>query len=266
MGSPMYRQIAEDLRSQIERGQLEPGQQLKTELELRERYNASRNTVRDAIKWLTALGLVETKPGQGTFVTRKIKPNIMDLTGDPEAPSLQWQADDSAGQTDKHDRLADPQVELQKASHIVSHQLGIYEGAQVVSRRQRRYILDSAGSIQTSFYPMDFAHRGADKLLQAEDLKDGSLSYLEQTLGLKPAGYRDWITVRTPDANETAFFNLPQDGRVEVFEVSRTAFDGNGMPMLLTVTVFPTDRSQFVVNVGEVPKDATLPETGSDNP
>ena len=83
MANPMYRQIAEDLRAQIESGQLEPGQQLRTEIELREHYNASRNTVRDAIKWLTSLGLVETKPGQGTFVVQKIDPFVTTLTGDP---------------------------------------------------------------------------------------------------------------------------------------------------------------------------------------
>ena len=74
MADPMYRQIAEDLRRQIEAGELAPGAQLRTELELREKYNASRNTVRDAIKWLITRGLVETRPGQGTFVVQKIDP------------------------------------------------------------------------------------------------------------------------------------------------------------------------------------------------
>ena len=40
MLSPMYRQIAEDLREQIGSGGLRPGQQLQTELDLRERYGA----------------------------------------------------------------------------------------------------------------------------------------------------------------------------------------------------------------------------------
>src|SRR6478609_7924864 len=84
MASPMYRQIAEDLRTQIEGGVLDPGEQLRTEVELREHYGASRNTVRDAIKLLTALGLVETKPGQGTFVVRKIEPHVTTLTTDPK--------------------------------------------------------------------------------------------------------------------------------------------------------------------------------------
>ena len=83
MSDPMYRQIAEDLRAQIESGKLEGGMQLLTELELRERYGASRNTVRDAIKWLMNLGLVETRPGQGTFVVQKIAPFVTTLSDDP---------------------------------------------------------------------------------------------------------------------------------------------------------------------------------------
>jgi DNA-binding GntR family transcriptional regulator len=46
MVEPMYLQIAEDLRHQIEAGELAPGDQVLTELELRERYGASRNTHR----------------------------------------------------------------------------------------------------------------------------------------------------------------------------------------------------------------------------
>ena len=64
MADPMYRQIADDLRRQIESGELPPGAQLRTELELREEYNTSRNTVRDAIKWLITRGLVETRPAR----------------------------------------------------------------------------------------------------------------------------------------------------------------------------------------------------------
>ena len=60
----MYLQIADDLRIKIETGELAPGAQLPTELELRERYEASRNTIRDAIKRLISLGLVETSDGK----------------------------------------------------------------------------------------------------------------------------------------------------------------------------------------------------------
>jgi len=257
----MYRQIAEDLREQIESGGLQPGQQLRTELELREHYGASRNTVRDAIKWLTTLGLVETKPGQGTFVVRKIDPYVTNLTANPKVPTLYGEVDDSAagesvGKTKERVLLStDPQVEIQKAPASVATQLQVTEGSQVISRHQRRYIDGTPYSLQTSFYPMGFVLKGADRLIQADDIAVGTVKYLADTLGLKQVGYSDWIKVRAPDANEAAFFNLPQDGRVGVFEVFRTAFDQTGTPMRLTMTVFPTDRNQFVVNVGGVPED-----------
>src|ERR1700749_557702 len=82
---PMDHKITEDLRTQIESGALKPGAQLPTELELRDQYDSSRNTIRDAIKRLTSQGLVETRPGQGTFVTRRIDPFVTILSGNLQA-------------------------------------------------------------------------------------------------------------------------------------------------------------------------------------
>jgi GntR family transcriptional regulator len=60
--------------------------------------------------------------------------------------------------------------------------------------------------------------------------------------------------VRTPNPTEEDFFKLPSDGRVAIYEIFRTAFDGNGVPMRLSITVYPADRNQFIVNVGKVPE------------
>src|SRR5579871_3274978 len=128
MANPMYRQIAEDLREQIESGQLQPGQQLQTELELREHYDASRNTVRDAIKWLTNLGLVETKPGQGTFVTQTIDPFVTTLTGDPKTGVGGDEGASYGSEVDKQKRRpkrSPVQVEIQRASDGMATALGI---------------------------------------------------------------------------------------------------------------------------------------------
>jgi GntR family transcriptional regulator len=258
MANPMYRQIAEDLRGQVESGDLEPGQHLRTEIELRDHYGASRNTIRDAIKLLTAWGLVETRPGQGTFVARKIERYITTLTGSPKVPILYGEVDHSAtGETSGSERSlysTDPQVEIKKAPDGIARLLQIAEGSQVISRHQKRSIDGTPWSMQTSFYPMGFVLKGADRLIQADDIAIGTMKYLEQTLGLQQVGYRDWITARTADATEASFFNLPPDGRVNVFEVFRTAYDQTSTPTRLTVTIYPTDRNQFIVNVGDVPE------------
>jgi GntR family transcriptional regulator len=263
MTNPMYRQIAEDLREQIESGKLKPGQQLQTELELRERYDASRNTVRDAIKWLMNLDLVETRPGQGTFVVQKIAPYITTLSGDP------WAGEGAAYpfQVSKQGRTpstTDPQVEMQRAGSGIADELLLEEGAPVISRHLKRFIDETPWSLETSFFPQGFVLRGADKLLLADDIKEGAVQYLNATLGLRQVGYRDWITVRAPNTTEADFFRLPPDGRVAVFENFRTAFDQTGTPMRVTVTVFPIDRNQFIIEIGDVP-EPRVPQSPKDH-
>jgi GntR family transcriptional regulator len=98
---------------------------------------------------------------------------------------------------------------------------------------------------------MEFITKGATRLLMADDIAEGAVRYLAETIGVTQVGYRDWITVRVPDANEQVFFGLAHDAAV--FEVFRTGFDQTGTPLRVTVTVRPADRNQFIVNVGDVP-------------
>jgi GntR family transcriptional regulator len=260
MADPMYRQIADDLRQQIESGDLEPGQQLRTELELRERYVASRNTVRDAIKWLTTLGLVETRPGQGTFVVKKIDPFVTTLTRKEGAVGEGGQSTSVLSQIGKSllPVSSDVRVEIQGAPEHVATQLRLTPGTEVISRHEQRHIVPEVGprkpySLQTSFYPVKFAEEGADRLRSPRNIEEGAVQYLREKLGIKQVGYRDWITVRAPNEVEAGFFRVPTDGRIAMCEISRVAFDGNGNPIRLTVTVLPADRNQLVVNVGDVP-------------
>jgi GntR family transcriptional regulator len=270
----MYLQIADDLRSRIELGEtlppesddpaavepdgqlpavLRPGSRLPTELGLSDAYSASRNTIRDAIKRLASLGLVETRQGQGTFVTQRIDPFVTVLSTDPLAPTgaegATYLSDVSS--KDRRPRVTVPKVEIQTPTAEVGRRLRVPPRSQVVSRHQRRYIDEIAWSLQTSFYPMEFITKGATRLLMDEDIVDGTVRYLAEALGIRQVGYRDWITARSPDANEQRFFGLAHDATV--FEIFRTAFDQTGTPLRVTVTVFPTDRNQFIVNVGDVP-------------
>ena len=132
----MYLQIADDLRNRIELGAtlptesgdtaaveadgqlpaaLPPGSQLPTELGLSDAYSASRNTIRDAIKRLASMGLVETRQGQGTFVTQKIDPFVTALSTDPLAPTgaegATYLSDVSS--KDRRPRVTVPTVEIQ---------------------------------------------------------------------------------------------------------------------------------------------------------
>jgi GntR family transcriptional regulator len=249
---PKYRTIADEWRDKIESGELGPGSQLPTESELIEQHEASRNTIRDAVKWLIARGLVETRPGQGTFVPKKHDPFITTLSEDPETgfgggEGIAYMAEVTASK--RTPWASEPQVEVQLAAGEVGAELQLEETAPVVSRHQQRYIDETPWSLQTSFYPMQLVERGALLLIRPTNIEPGAVSYLKETVGIEQARYRDRITVRPPNEKEAGFFKLPDDGRVAVFVTYRTAFDKAGHPFRLTVSVFPADRNQFVINV-----------------
>ena len=63
-----YRKIAEDLIGQIRSGRVPVGGVLPGELQLMEDFGASRHTIRDALRQLEELGLVERRRGVGTRV------------------------------------------------------------------------------------------------------------------------------------------------------------------------------------------------------
>jgi GntR family transcriptional regulator len=257
VAQPMYQQIADDLRRQIEAGSLRPGQQLPTEILLREQYNASRNTIRDAVKRLMSLGLVETRPGTGTYVTSKIDPFVTVLSTTPEISdgSADMEGASYLSEVSQWHRKAAvslPQVRVLAASTEIASRLRRPTGEEVICRSQERYIDGTPWSLQSTFYPMELATEGgATRLLMADDIQEGTVRYLESTMGLKQVGYRDWITARAPDDDEQKFFGIAHDSTV--FELFRTGFDQNGRPMRVTVTVYPADRNQFIVNSGVAP-------------
>jgi GntR family transcriptional regulator len=260
MAEPMYRQIAEDLRRQVESGELVPGVRLKSEVELREEYakdgkEISRNTVRDAIKLLISRGLVETRPGQGTFVVKQVVPFLSRLTMDPEDGNVEGGVYKSEVELQRRTpEVTDPRVEVQVATDLVALQLQLQPGTQVISRHQLRKIDGTPWSLQTTFYPMDFVTRGATQLLVAENFKDGMVKELEASLGIKQVGWRDTIIARPPTGDERAFFDLSDKLQVAVFESRRTSYDEDGNPIRFTVTVYPADRNQFEVRAGRIPE------------
>lgn len=53
-------------------GNLKPGDKLPTEIELAEQLGIGRNSVREAIKMLSSLGVVEIKRGMGTYIVESV--------------------------------------------------------------------------------------------------------------------------------------------------------------------------------------------------
>ncbi len=72
----VYEGVARQLQHLIEEGVLEPGDMLPPERELVERFGVSRSSVRDAIRTLELVGMVEARQGEGTVVA-EAKPEAL---------------------------------------------------------------------------------------------------------------------------------------------------------------------------------------------
>lgn len=64
----IYEEIVRQVKTLVQEGKLRSGDRLPPERELAERFKVSRASVREALRTLQSLGLVEIRAGEGTFV------------------------------------------------------------------------------------------------------------------------------------------------------------------------------------------------------
>lgn len=87
---PLYYQLAERIKEQIQSGELGATDQLPSERELGEQMGVSRMTARQAVAYLVNEGLIVVKPGVGTFVAQpKLAYNALHLSGFSEEMARQ---------------------------------------------------------------------------------------------------------------------------------------------------------------------------------
>jgi GntR family transcriptional regulator len=243
MAVAAYARIAEDLRGKIVSRDIKPGGPLPSELDLRDKYKASRNTVLDAIKKLKDEGLVETRPGQGWFARVRIVPfvNSIDWT---DGTAIEY-----AHALGRVPRATPPTVNLQAAPAEMADRLRVPVGTQMIVRRQGWFLDELPWKLQTVWCPKAWYDRGARRLLMAEDISEGLGGYLHDALGLRPAGTTFYFLPRKPSSDEVSFFGFPDESDVPyVIELIRTwsvADDGGSLPVYVAVGVYACDRNRF---------------------
>lgn len=60
--------IIDEIANTILSGELKPGDKLLTEREFAEKYHVTRSCVREAIRSLSLIGMIEIRPGEGSYV------------------------------------------------------------------------------------------------------------------------------------------------------------------------------------------------------
>lgn len=162
--TPLYQQVMEDLKDDIERGKYPAGCRIPSEAELSQMYSVSRITVRRAVSELAAEGYLSKKQGKGTFVNRRKL--IRKIYQKSEIQSFtETCAEDG--------RVAGAKVlgvEVVKAREGEREFLGLGEGAELVHVKRLRTADGVPIMLENNFYPLE----GFEFLLEA-DLSDTSI-------------------------------------------------------------------------------------------
>jgi GntR family transcriptional regulator len=239
--TPRYHRIADDLRAQIETGDLAPGQQLMTERDLMEHYKASRNTVRLALRRLTDEGLIIAGQGRGSFVRNRHEPAVWDWsvlesrtvhTSDNHGD--QWAS--AVAESGRQPRQ-EVSVSIRRPPREVADQLGLdADEALTVVRERVRYVDNEPYALADSYFPEELV-RGTPLMLPEDVSAPGGVL---ASIGLIQQHYRDEITVRMPTRAESDKLRLPPATPVAVHR--RTGYDKDGRPLRVMITVLPGDR------------------------
>jgi GntR family transcriptional repressor for pyruvate dehydrogenase complex len=118
-------QAKQELKRLIDDGALQPGDRLPSERELSEQLQVSRGTVREAVQFLRALGLVQIRHGAGTFVS--------EASADPVALRAEWR-----GWTVRNAQRLHELIEVRKGIETLAAELACVrqkpEGLQTMKR------------------------------------------------------------------------------------------------------------------------------------
>jgi GntR family transcriptional regulator len=170
--SPLYAQIREALRRQIDSHILPPGAPLPTEDELQIRYGVSRSVVRQALGELAQLGLIHRQRGRGSVVA----PLDQHRRRASQAGGLRQQVAE-AGQ-----QLRTEVISLDRDNPPAAAQQAL--GTTDTWRLERvRYVDDAAVVFMRTWLPRDLFPE-----VPATVLDGGSLHDFMRTTGVKPSG------------------------------------------------------------------------------
>lgn len=79
--SKVFIEIVNRIREMISHDGLQPGDKIPSERELSERLKAGRSSIREALRALELLGLIETRRGEGTFLKDFRNHHLVELLG-----------------------------------------------------------------------------------------------------------------------------------------------------------------------------------------
>ncbi|MGJ5899413.1 GntR family transcriptional regulator [Streptomyces niveiscabiei] len=243
--TPVYQQIADDLRRQIADGTFPPGAQIPTEAELLEKYGElygvrSRQTVRQGLAVIVNEGIIEARRPKGYFVIKRrrlvYRPQAEFRQKPPEVDIFTNLIQEEDGRTPSQDI----EVVIVEPTAVIREHLGLAPGELVAARRRIRRLDGEAYNLNDSYTRLSLV-QGTD-WMHPGDVTRGTDAVLGELGHELVYGFHEFY-LRMPTPDEIQRLGLGPG--VPVAEHLSTAFDAIG-PVQITVNVIPGDRHVIV--------------------
>lgn len=232
--TPLYHQLKQIVRAEIERGTYQPGDRIPTESELIQSFGVSRITVRQALDELEAEGLIVRRHGKGTYVAEKrVEQNLVRLTDFVEDMEI-------AGLAPSSRVLA---FTREPANRVVSEALALPEGEEVVRVDRLRLANGQPIACDTTRLPLRFG-----LLLSEESLSHETIYHiLETRYGILVEEGTFHITAAAASPEQVSLLEIaPYTALLLIQRISYTA--GN-VPVYVQERYYRPDRVNYCLTL-----------------
>ena len=236
--TPLYQQLKKLLSVQIEDGQLPAGLPILSERELCGAYNLSRTTIRQAINDLVNEGVLERRPGKGTFVaTRKISQGLVKITSFEKTIINQGLVPATKVVEAKE---IDPDVEI-------AHALGASVNEKVVKLALLGLANNDPLVYYTSFFSCSLGKYMIEKAMEKERQGQSFSTYdmYKNDCGVDPVCSQQFFEASTPDQATQRILQIKRGA--PVFLVTSFIKDAAGKTLEYRKAFYRGDRYKFQV-------------------
>lgn len=226
---PIYYQLEEAIKEQIEHGEFRQGEMIPSEREFSEKYGISRMTVRQAITNLVNDGLLVRQRGKGTFVAnQKIEQSLKGLTSFTE--------DMKARGMEPGTKLLD--FSVIPAPVMIAEMLGLEEGSEVHEIKRIRLADGTPMAYEVMYMPVHLISGITREIVSGSIYK-----HVEQTLGLQIGKAVQTLEASVVRKTEADYLQIKEGAPVLL--IMRKTLLKDGRPLEVVKSVYRADRYKF---------------------
>jgi GntR family frlABCD operon transcriptional regulator len=240
--TPLYSQLKQLIKEEINRGKYLPGQQLPSESIFCEKYSVSRITARRAITDLVKEGVLHSQQGKGSFVKEaKVKRELISVGGFTESTT-------ASGKNPSSQILSNTIITAD--DHLMSV-FKVEPNEEFLKLHRLLFIDNQPFIIETSYYPL----KNLPGLEQFIGEQTSTYKILKDRYNVEITRSEKTMDVVTATDYEAKLFRC--DVSTPLYFIEKTAYDQQKRPIHLSQSLFVTTKVSFTFTV-EIDADTNL--------